>query len=733
MESPTKNLKYENGMSMTFPKFSESEISKTNNSNSNNLTSFAFSKFEIFDTDSSTISEFMSLSLLAKIEKFKLNPSYRKLRDKNSSNTFLHYICMNDENYDLMDIIKPTKKEIDKQNNIGQTCLHIAIMNKNKKIAEYLIKNGANLNISDNNLNSSLHLAVINNDLELIKILLKYGANPLLVNKNNETVLDIAIKMNYKECINFWKNVSLMNETKNNKNNIIDLKQKIIDEKSIINGNENNNKTQPSNIKINNNIFSHKIINYKRNQNNILYTPKKKNIIALEPNTFSLYKNNIFFTSKKEKSKARTNSTTPINTISTKSKFGDKIYSKKVINRSQSTKYSNKIYQNQTYKLKKVLIDNDNIDNIENDNENLNIDSYQNKKPRKTDIIMQNELLLDSDNESIEEEESVIKDNIITNNITNKKSIEKNNNNSNINNKSNNPNNNVEKIIESFTSLKTIKITPLTETKNKINPYTQLDSFVNAIHKNDQGISESDGYIKEDGLIIIEPSIDITNINDKEKTIIKPRKNKEKNEKIKKDNKEDLYKFLEKIEMEEYSDILIKEGFDDINLVINQMKNGNPINDDILREIGIERPGDRAKILIRMQECAKLFEFKIPFDTVYYINRKKFEFLKYDFHVKALQNWLKKLNLQNYLERFYNNGYYSPELIFIQKASKFPINDITLERDLKIENVNDRKLIMNSISSNSKNYISELKKKNISIKNKNSNNKDKEDNACIIF
>ena len=350
MESPTKNLKYENGMSMTFPKFSESEISKTNNSNSNNLTSFAFSKFEIFDTDSSTISEFMSLSLLAKIEKFKLNPSYRKLRDKNSSNTFLHYICMNDENYDLMDIIKPTKKEIDKQNNIGQTCLHIAIMNKNKKIAEYLIKNGANLNISDNNLNSSLHLAVINNDLELIKILLKYGANPLLVNKNNETVLDIAIKMNYKECINFWKNVSLMNETKNNKNNIIDLKQKIIDEKSIINGNENNNKTQPSNIKINNNIFSHKIINYKRNQNNILYTPKKKNIIALEPNTFSLYKNNIFFTSKKEKSKARTNSTTPINTISTKSKFADKIYSKKIINRSQSTKYGNKIYQNQTYK-----------------------------------------------------------------------------------------------------------------------------------------------------------------------------------------------------------------------------------------------------------------------------------------------------------------------------------------------------------------------------------------------
>ena len=166
--------------------------------------------------------------------------------------------------------------------------------------------------------------------------------------------------------------------------------------------------------------------------------------------------------------------------------------------------------------------------------------------------------------------------------------------------------------------------------------------------------------------------------------------------------------------MEQYIDLFINAGFDDIKLVINQMKKGGiPVNDDILKEIGIERAGDRAKILIRIQECAHLFDFKIPFEAVYYINRKKFEFLKYDFHVKALQNWLKKLNLQNYLGNFYNNGYYSPELIFIQKASKFPINDTIIERDLKIENINDRKLIMSSISSNSNNYVSELQKKNI--------------------
>ena len=186
--------------------------------------------------------------------------------------------------------------------------------------------------------------------------------------------------------------------------------------------------------------------------------------------------------------------------------------------------------------------------------------------------------------------------------------------------------------------------------------------------------------------------------------------------------------------MEEYIDILINNGFDDINLVINQMKKGCPINDDILKEIGIDRPGDRAKILIRIQECANLFNFQIPFEKVYYINRTKFDFLKYDFHVKALQNWLKKINLEKYLSNFYNNGYYSPELIFIQKASKFPINEMIIERDLKIECINDRKLLMDSITSSSEIYIQELKEKNKQKKNEdNITNKENEDIKCIIF
>ena len=61
--------------------------------------------------------------------------------------------------------------------------------------------------------------------------------------------------------------------------------------------------------------------------------------------------------------------------------------------------------------------------------------------------------------------------------------------------------------------------------------------------------------------------------------------------------------------MQQYLDILISEGFDDINLILNQMKEGFPKLDYSLKEIGISSPGDRAKILIRMQQMTGWFNF----------------------------------------------------------------------------------------------------------------------------
>ena len=559
-----------------------------------------------------------------------------------------------------------------------------------------------------------------------------------MLNKNKETVLDLAIKLNNKEYINLLKGISLMTETKNtiqqNSNEKENLKQDI-NKNNIINGNDNIQKNENNdninimkiNNIINNNINNpnsktyHKKMKYKKNIYNKIIIPSNQiNLINSDTNNSEI-RDNIFLsnTNRNPKNRQRTSSSSVLDISHYNKKYGEKIYSKKIVPRSQSgVKKNINIYDTQIFSQRR----NTNI--LSNNiipNNNIFSATSPNNIPRKTDFPLQNEMFLetDNDNESIEEEESIIREA---------------------------PGGNPPKTAKNLKYLKTIKINPLTEIKDKKNPYSQIDSYVSAIHKSDQGITESDGYISEDGLLIIEPSIDISKIDDTisdksqaqtENESLNEEK-KEKNEK--KTEKNDLFSFLKRIEMEEYHNLMVDEGFDDINLIISQMKTGLPITDDALREIGIEKPGDRAKILIRIQEVSKMFDYKFPFDDVYHKNVKKFELLKYDFQVKAMQNWLKKLQLQKYLKNFYENGYFSPELVFIQKASKFPINETILERDLKIENANDRKLLMNSISSNSKNYIAELQKKSTKKKNdtnkdgdNNSKNKEKEENKCSIF
>ena len=173
-----------------------------------------------------------------------------------------------------------------------------------------------------------------------------------------------------------------------------------------------------------------------------------------------------------------------------------------------------------------------------------------------------------------------------------------------------------------------------------------------------------------------------------------------KNTKKKKEDlsKEKLLEFLKEIGMQHYINILIKEGFDDINLILSQMKQGFPLLDESLKEIGITSPGDRAKILIRMQEISEGFNFDFPFEQVYFKNNR------------SIQKWLNKEGLQKYINNFIKGGYQSLELLLIQMASKYKINDKILKNDLHIINDEDRKNILKSLEDNSEKYVYELTK-----------------------
>jgi len=147
--------------------------------------------------------------------------------------------------------------------------------------------------------------------------------------------------------------------------------------------------------------------------------------------------------------------------------------------------------------------------------------------------------------------------------------------------------------------------------------------------------------------------------------------------KIKNLDKEKLIEFLKEIGMQQYSDILISEGFDDIDLIIKQMNIGFPSLYDTLKEIGIISPGDRAKILVHVQEISNGFNFEFPFEQVYFKNNR------------SIHRWLNKEGLSKYINNFIDAGYQSFELLLIQMASKYKISEKILKEEIFIVNEED--------------------------------------------
>ena len=150
----------------------------------------------------------------------------------------------------------------------------------------------------------------------------------------------------------------------------------------------------------------------------------------------------------------------------------------------------------------------------------------------------------------------------------------------------------------------------------------------------------------------------------------------------------------------EYMKILSLNGFDDLNLLIEQTKNGIAITDENLREIGIKLPGIRAKILIHLEELSNLFDFPVEREKVYFENER---------NKNCLYRLLSSINLEYYLKNFIDNGYSSPELLFIQMQSKQPLTEEILFKEIGIDKIGYRMSILNKIKNEGCNYLYKLK------------------------
>lgn len=603
----------------------------------NEFTESNFIKEEDNDTRQKIISfitEFMSLSLKDKTSKYLNNKKIRTIENPMTSDTLIHYLCMNDDNYPLIKLIGPISIEKEKKNKLGQTLLHVAVKNKSYKIVKYLIESGSNIQSKDIKNNSILHTAVIGGDLNIIQLILKKNPNMNITNNNKETPLDIAKKMKRKDLYNYLKN---FNEKINNKNFKNIKFNNLIKNENIIKGkkHEKKNKSILNNLSMNNCSLDTK--NETDSQSFNIY---KKKIITKE--------SKIFVTKK-----IRSNKTINLNISFNHNKTPSKKNSFNSINKLSPMFKTRLIYRKTTPKIMEkqcTLIE------FENDSETYDYNPESKRKyfSPKISKLNSNKSFSNNKYESLNDiidEEKIITDRNYKNRIKFK-------------------NNNCSPIslhIGSYSPKLKIK-----EVKKTI------------IHKS--------------------PFYSFRNEEDKDDICVKK-----------------LLQFLKEIGMQNYGNLLISEGFDDISLIIKQMKEGYPILDDTLKEIGIIQPGDRAKILIRLQEISNGFSFEFPFEQVYFKNNG------------SILKWLEKEGLSKYNKNFLDAGYQSLELLLVQMVSKYKIDDSILKNDLFIFNDKARKQIIASLETNSIKYMNELSKKKNVQRSYSKMVKDDSGSICIII
>jgi len=244
--------------------------------------------------------------------------------------------------------------------------------------------------------------------------------------------------------------------------------------------------------------------------------------------------------------------------------------------------------------------------------------------------------------------------------------------------------------------------------KNNISNFLENNDFNCTNNENDNDDSHVKGFFLNNSKG--ESQSFISNIPKMDDDLNKKVTNNKKEERVEKvitcKNKP-LFEFLMQINMQKYYNNLNNNGFEYINMIIDDYKMGNYLTDKQLKMIGINIPGDRAKILIRFEEKANFFEFNIP-KSVYYINNN-LDQIGDDLNVCKLNAWLKNIRLENYIRNFVLNGYFSLDLLLVQSISKNPITDEILKDDFGIDKLGHRARILNKLKEESKNFENKLR------------------------
>ena len=642
------------------------------------------------------------------------NPALVNSIDKNGETILSNAIRKNKEDIFKLIMTSPIL-ETEYFDRSGNSYLSIAVLYEREKMIFPLIEKGIPINMINNDGNSALHIAYMINNKKIIQKLIK-------------SKIDINIKNNQgKIAKDFLENYA-------------DLK-----ENDIINNDKNDNNNFNNNINEHNNLnlsLANIGLNLLKSQRN--KREKRKKIIQMEETaansiqkTTSMYYNNtqevesivkdnsvvnddIFDMSSLEIIKKKNNDKVVIDNININNENEDKN-----INDDDNFDYINYNSNiNNNY-----MFDDDDIINIQSN------DLNKNKKRSKSQFnIFRKVNELYDIKKSIDKEE-----NEKENEFEKQNELENENQNDNQNQIEQN---NIIAINE-FEFIEENPIVRKSKTNINKNPINYSNDNINIIDS-DNEIDKKDlfSHMKTNDSIKANFSIEEF-LKDKEQknanfknalnTLQINRMNS--NKKLNNDNinenkkeKNNLLLFLSNIGLEKYYSNFNNNGFDDIQLIIAQTKKGLGISDKNLKQIGIKLPGDRARILIKIQELAKNFQFNLPKGVFYIIKEINNNKIKEDKYILQLKNWLKGIKLENYLENFINAGYYSTDLLLIQMESKQPLNNETIEKEFFIEKVGHIERIMNKLKEDSKSLINKLKTTMLIYENGNDKNCE-----CFIF
>ena len=669
------------------------------------------------------------------------NPSLVNTKDQKNE-TFLSY-AIKRKNSEICELILTSPildvSYLDKK---GNSYLHLSVIYQLENIIRLLIKKGININLQNNEGNTALHYAYNTGDIKFIAILIENSADLNIKNNNGlipeeieiDSLMDDINSINDLEISNSNYNTSNSATIKINDKNVNNLYFKdmmLNSEKSKINktikidleNSDINNKGSNNNTKTN---FKYSLVNfsYSEDEENNKDDDENENTNVIKDKK-SVNDNDT------NKSKNENIKNSDIFELTSSITYQEKLAHAESIN-------SHVIGNLNIYKNNEIDENNDDIVNLEKIKSPVNnslVNNSGNKIIYKTGSY-KNKNFCDENNDfdgiksfNIENKKNIIMDYNIS------KDRKQNNNTKNKDNFIYQNNGKKIDLIEnkntifdqpefnenfSFSPFGTLK-EPLCKQNqhNDINKNIKLENqqlFYNTVKnvkinnnlKNNNISYISSSNNNKESLTHQNPSflnsksnMDFFSSEMTAEDTVNKSKNPINNSQI------SLYNFLLEIKLDKYYNLLNSNGFEDIQVLINQGKSILAITDAQLKEVGIDIPGDRAKILIRLQEKAGNFQYQIP-KNVYYTCNDLENYIN-DLNIKKLYEWLQTLKIEKYLENFVEGGYHSVELMLIQMESKNPITDVILKDELGINKIGHRARIINKLLEEGKKYNNKLK------------------------